>query len=86
MGQIIVRNLDDQVIARLKERAQRADQSLEQTVRDILVEAAKPSKTDLWAEIDALRHAAAMRQGPVQTALDPTVLIREDRDNDEPYR
>jgi plasmid stability protein len=84
MGQIIVRNLDDEVIARLKERAMQANQSLEQTVRDILSEAAKPSREEVWREIDALREAIATRQGNV--VLDPTELIREDRDNDEPYR
>jgi plasmid stability protein len=80
MGQIIVRNLDDRVIARLKERAMKANQSLEQTVRDILSNAAKPSRQDVWREIDELRE----RAGPV--TLDATDLIREDRDNDEPYR
>lgn len=84
MGQIIVRNLDDAVIARLKERAMKAGQSLEQTVRDILSAAAKPSREDVWREIDALRESMAARQGNV--VLDPTELIREDRDNDEPYR
>jgi antitoxin FitA len=80
MGQILVRNLDDSVIERLKQRALKADKSLEQTVRDLLTEAAKPSKEELWAEIDRLRESA----GPV--TLDATDLIREDRDNDEPYR
>lgn len=75
MGQIIVRNLDDQVIARLKERAQKAQKSLEQTIRDILVEASKPSREDVWREIDELRE----RAGPV--TLDATDLIREDRDS-----
>jgi plasmid stability protein len=78
MGQIIVRNLDDHVIARLKARAAKANQSLEQTVRDILSAAAKPSKEEVWQEIDELRAQIATRQGNV--VLDPTELIREDRD------
>ena len=36
MGQILVRNLENNVIERQKARALRADKSLEQTVRDIL--------------------------------------------------
>ena len=36
MGQILVRNLEDTIIERLKARALKADKSLEQTVRDIL--------------------------------------------------
>jgi antitoxin FitA len=75
MGQILVRNLEDAVIERLKARALKADKSLEQTVRDILVEAAKPSKEEIWAEIDRIRAEI----GPV--SLDATDLIREDRDN-----
>lgn len=75
MGQLLVRNLDDQVIARLKERARRANQSLEQTVRAILAEAAKPSRQDILAEMDRIRE----RIGPVQ--LDATDFIRADRDS-----
>ena len=62
MGQILVRNLEDSVIERLKTRALKADKSLEQTVRDILTEAAKPSKDELWAEIDRLRETAGTSQ------------------------
>lgn len=80
MGQILVRNLDEQVIERLKLRAKRDKNSLEQTLRTILTEAAKPSRAEIVAEIDALRR----RLGPVSG--DSTDLIREDRDNGEPYR
>ncbi|MBC8051352.1 MAG: hypothetical protein H7X92_14575 [Chitinophagales bacterium] len=75
MGQLIVRNLDDAVLVRLKARAKAANASLEQTVRDILAEAAKPSKAEIWAEIDRMRE----KIGPVN--LDATDLIREDRDS-----
>jgi len=75
MGQIIVRNLDDQVIARLKERARLSNQSLEHTVRTILFEAAKPSREEVLAEMDRIRE----RIGPV--SLDATDLIRADRDS-----
>lgn len=80
MGQLLVRNLDDAVIEQLKERAKREHISLEKTARRILTEAAKPSRAEIIAEIDALRK----RIGPISG--DSTVLIREDRDNDEPYR
>ncbi len=36
MGQILVRDLEDSVIERLKASTLKADKSLEQTVRDIL--------------------------------------------------
>lgn len=54
--------------------------SLEQKLRHILTEAAKPGRAEIIAEIDALRK----RIGPVSG--DSTALIREDKDNDEPYR
>jgi antitoxin FitA len=75
MGQIIVRNLDMGVINRLKARALKADKSLEQTVRDILTEAAKPSREEILAEMDRIRE----RIGRVD--VDMTDWIREDRDS-----
>jgi len=56
MGQIIVRNLDDAVIQRLKERARLAQTSLEQTVRNILSDAAEPDDGQIWADIDRIRE------------------------------
>lgn len=40
MGQILVRNLNDDVIARLKQRAELVGVSLEQFLRDLLIAAA----------------------------------------------
>jgi plasmid stability protein len=80
MGQILVRNLDEAVIERLKLKAKRENSSLEQTVRDIITAAAKPSRQEV---IDEIRRIRAMM--PAST-LDSAALIREDRDNDEPYR
>ncbi len=85
MGQILVRNLEDSVIERLKARALKADKSLEQTVRDILTEAAKPSREQALAEMDRIREAIRTRHGG-DVDFDFTAAIREDRDNDEPYR
>ncbi len=85
MGQILVRNLDDSVIERLKKRALKADKSLEQTVRDILTEAARPSREEVLAEMEQIRQAIRARHGG-DIDFDTTAAIREDRDNDEPYR
>ena len=57
MGEILVRNLDDSVIERLKARALNADKSLEQSVREILVAAAKPSRAEILAEMDRISEA-----------------------------
>ncbi len=43
MGQVIVRNLDDKVIAALKAKAELHGHSLEQELRAILSGAAKPN-------------------------------------------
>ena len=74
MGQIIVRNLDEDVIARLKRRATERKISLERHVRDLLAEAAKPSRSEAVAKITALRESI----GPV--AGDSTPVIRGMRD------
>ncbi len=75
MGQIIVRNLDDNVIAQLKARATASRASLEQTVRDILIAAASPDREEIWRRIDAVRARIGEVEG------DSTTLIREDRDS-----
>jgi plasmid stability protein len=79
MGQILVRNLDDAVIQRLKRRASREKLSLEETVRRILDEAAKPkkpSKAELLAEMRRIREMGK----PITKPPYAQHLIREDRD------
>jgi len=75
MAQVIVRQLPDEVVARLKARAARARHSLEQELRNILIEAARPSRDDILAEMDRIR---AMTPAIPQT--DSAELIREDLD------
>lgn len=74
MGQVIVRNLDDDVIEVLRAKAENAKKSLEQSLREILTDAAKPDKAALLEEIRRIRA-----MGP-STTIDATALIREDRD------
>jgi plasmid stability protein len=76
MGQVIVRNLDDVVIAAHKQRARARGVSLEQQLRDVLAEAARPSRAELIADLRRIR--AMTPKGP---RIDSTDLIREDRDN-----
>ncbi|MBZ0228213.1 MAG: hypothetical protein K8F58_07140 [Bauldia sp.] len=80
MGQIIVRNLDDAVIERLKATAREKGQSLEQTIRDALTELTRPSRAEAVAEAQRIRSMSP------PSSLDSTTLIREDRDNDASYR
>ncbi|MEA2839028.1 MAG: antitoxin FitA [Methylobacteriaceae bacterium] len=78
MGQILVRNLDDAVIKQLKSRAVRNGKSLEQTVRDIIADAVRPSKEEAWAQVDRIR---AMTPRKLQSSVP---LIRAFRDGDDP--
>lgn len=79
MAQVIVRNLDDDVVARLKAKARQRGHSLEQELREILSRAAKPSRNELLAEADRIR---AMTPEKLQT--DSAELIREERDRGWP--
>ena len=75
MAQVLVRNLPDGVVARLKMRAARARHSLEQELRHILIEAARQGRDEVLADMDRIR---AMTPNVPQT--DSAELIREDRD------
>jgi plasmid stability protein len=80
MGQILVRNLDDAVIARLKRRASQEKLSLEETVRRILAEAIapqRPSPAELIAELDRI----ASMSPPITEPPFSEDLIRDDRDS-----
>ena len=79
MGQVTVRDLDDEVIARLRRRAERGGRSLDQELRAILTAASRQqprSRAEMIAAIDCIR-AMTPRNRP-QT--DSTLLIREDRE------
>jgi plasmid stability protein len=75
MAQVIVRQLPDEVVVRLKARAAQARHSLEQELRNILIEAARPTRDEILADMDRIR---AMTPRTLQT--DSAELIREDRD------
>lgn len=76
MGQLLVRNLDDSVIARLEARAERVGVSLEQTIREILTEAAQPSRAEVVEQIDRIR--ASSKPSP---EADSTQILRRWRDH-----
>ncbi len=79
MGQILVRNLDDAVIARLKARARSENTSLEQTARDALAAAvAEPDREDLAVFAAEMRARTKQRMPDI----DLVAAIRHDRDSD----
>ncbi len=69
MAQIIVRNLDDSVVEKLKRRAEAAGRSLEAEVRILLTDAVE-------YDFSRLRE---IRSGYGRKFDDSTDLIREDR-------
>lgn len=78
MAQVVIRNIDDDVVERLKARAAAEKKSLEQKLRDVLTEAARPSRAELLAELDRIRAMTPPHPPGSPLAED---LIREGRDN-----
>lgn len=74
MGQVIVRNLDDEVVRKLKQRAADQNKSLEQFLRDSLGELVRPDKETLIEQLEEIRR----RGKPAH--IDAAELIRMDRD------
>jgi hypothetical protein len=80
MPDLLVRGIDREVFDRMRKAAEAQGKSLAQAAREALGEKFKPSKEELWAEADRLRKKIGKVSG------DSTQIIREWRDNDEPYR
>ena len=80
MADILIRNLDDDIARRLKEKAKANGASVNETAREAIKAYVKPSKAEAWAEIDRIRAKIGKISG------DSTADIREDRDNNERYR
>lgn len=77
MAQVLVRDLDDETVARLKERAARRGRSLQKEAKAILEDAARYD--DLMRE--AKESAARIRaRFAGRTFSDSTEFIREDRE------
>jgi plasmid stability protein len=75
MAQVIIRNLDEATVAALKARAAARGHSLEQELRQVLVEAARPIREEMRQTAAAIR---ALTTRPV--AADIAAMIRADRD------
>lgn len=76
VGTVTIRNLDDEVIERAKERAQQHNRSLEAELRTILTQELKPlSPAEFFRLADEIREST---RGLPQT--DSGILQREGRD------
>ncbi len=77
MANLTIRNVDDEVVKQLKEKAKDNNRSLEAELRELLKHAAhRRSPEELLAIAD--RIAAMTPEGVKQT--DSAELLREDRD------
>ena len=74
MAQIVIRNIDDGAIRRLKTRARRNGVSLERELRTILTEIARLDRVGFRERAATFRRKLAGRRHS-----DSTALIREDR-------
>lgn len=68
MGQMLIRNLDDDVIARLKARAQRRRTSAEEEARQALAASVALDREAILARLDAVAEMNGPQSGP--TSLD----------------
>jgi antitoxin FitA len=75
MATLTIRNLEDDVVRALKERARRNDRSLEAEVRELLRDAARGESPDSLR--DLAERIAALTPDVRQT--DSTELVRADR-------
>jgi len=75
MAQILIRDLDKQVVERLKAPARRGGRSLQSEVKTILEDAARVDMEAARALTDEIRRRFAGR-----TFSDSADLIREERD------
>lgn len=76
MAQVLVRQLDNNVVVRLKKRAKAHGRSLQSEVKTILEEAV-PDYEAAWKRIERFRKRLG-KSG--RTFSDSADLIREDRD------
>jgi len=75
MAQVLIRQLDERVVAILREKARSRGVSLEQSLRELLTSAA-------YQHSDVREHLAALRRQTPSKAmgLDVAALIREGRE------
>jgi len=77
MANLTIRNVEDSVVERLKDKAAQSGRSLEAEVREVLKQAAhRRTREEMLAAAD--RIAAMTPKGVTQT--DSAILLREDRD------
>ena len=70
MGQVLIRNLDDEVIARLKRLAARESKSLEQKLREIAEREARREQVEFWELARISREMTRGANIDIRAAID----------------
>jgi plasmid stability protein len=78
MGSMVIRNIPDDVLQRLKERAAKAGKSTEQMAREAITREAGMTREEAWAAMDAIR--ARSKPVDLETALRIMQEARGERD------
>jgi antitoxin FitA len=79
MTDLLVRNLDETVLAGLKRKAAEHGRALEDELQEILTAAIRPDRAELLAQIEAIR-AVTPPHAPDVRFPSAEQMIREDRD------
>jgi len=74
---VLIRDLDEDVLERLKRRAERHGRSLQAELKRIVEGSARVDEEDFWASIDELRESLDAAGGSFE---DSARLVREDRE------
>jgi plasmid stability protein len=82
MGQILIRNLDDEKLARLKARAKAGRTSVEALARDAIHNAANLTSDEKLAKARQMQEWSRKAMVPGVKQTPGWELIREDRDHD----
>ena len=77
MSHLLIPDLDDATLARLRERADRHGRTVETEAKAILANAVPPTPSGQWVAINAFREQLAASG---QSFPDSTESIREDRE------
>jgi len=77
MAELVLTDVEDYVLYRLRERAARHGRSPTEEAKAILAEALHGKGSDVWASVDAIYHRLATSG---RTFSDSADLLHEDRD------
>jgi plasmid stability protein len=76
MANLLIRDVPEKIVARLKDRAKRHSRSLQQELHSILVATATQSSPEIWKQASKIR--ARLRKKGISFS-DSAELLRKDR-------